>query len=75
MKLHDTAVAKLLTIFSSLGGHSNEEKLRVSLSKLDLTVYEQNKEAASASGDPSLINRVLVPTDAFKEKLKEAGFK
>jgi hypothetical protein len=75
MKLHDSTVTKLLGLFSSLGGHSNENKLRDALSRLDLTVYEQNKEAALANNNPNLINRVLVPTDLFQEKLKEANIR
>jgi Tfp pilus assembly pilus retraction ATPase PilT len=72
MKLHHTTIEKLVGLFSTFGGYTNDQKLRNELAKVDLSVYEQNKEEATSQGNPNLINRVLVPTAALVEKIKEA---
>lgn len=41
MKLHPTAIEKLLTIYANFGGFTNESKLREQLQNLDLTPYER----------------------------------
>ena len=62
MKLHSTAIEKILRIYENFGGTSDEKKLREKLHQLDLTPYEQK---LSAGG-----NIVLVPTDDYELQLR-----
>ena len=57
MKLHATAIEKLVRMFTMHGGHREEWRLRHELSNLDLTVYSQQ-----SSG-----NEILVPTEEIKK--------
>jgi len=70
MKLHKTAIEKLLLMYANYGGHSNENKLRDVIASMDFTIYEQNKEQAMAEQNINLINRVLVTTEDLKTHLK-----
>lgn len=57
MKLHNTAVERLIRMFSMHGGHREEWRLRSELAKLDLTVYSQQSTG----------NDILVPTESIKK--------
>lgn len=45
MKLHNSVVERLLSIYTNYGGFQNESKLRAQLEKLDMTVYERKTTA------------------------------
>ncbi len=57
MKLHTTAIDRLVRIFSVYGGHREEWRLKHELAQLDLTAYNQQSTGRD----------VLVPTDQFKK--------
>ena len=56
MKLHSSVVDRLVQLFKLHGGHREEWRLKHELSKLDLSVYEQQTTG----------NNILVPTDKMK---------
>tara|TARA_Y100001937_G_C6991914_1_gene272466 strand:+ start:97 stop:279 length:183 start_codon:yes stop_codon:yes gene_type:complete len=60
MKLHETTIKELVRIFQVHGGHREEWRLSHELSKIDLSLYEQQ-----SSGD-----KVLVLTKALKKALQ-----
>lgn len=60
MKLHETTIKELVRIFQVHGGHREEWRLSYELSKIDLSLYEQQ-----SSGD-----KVLVLTKALKKALQ-----
>tara|TARA_B100000700_G_scaffold331403_1_gene463831 strand:- start:4176 stop:4361 length:186 start_codon:yes stop_codon:yes gene_type:complete len=41
MKLHSTAIEKLIKIYSNYGGYREETRLRQALMEMDLTEYQQ----------------------------------
>ncbi len=60
MKLHESTIKELVRIFQIHGGHREEWRLAHELSKLDLSLYEQQKTG----------NNVLVLTEALRKALK-----
>ena len=56
MKLHNTLVEKLLTIYEVSSGWPEQRKLREALKNLDVTIYKQQTG-----------NEVLVATDDLKK--------
>ena len=60
MKLHESTIKELVRIFQIHGGHREEWRLAHELSKLDLSLYEQQKTG----------NDVLVLTEALRKALK-----
>jgi len=60
MKLHQSTVKELIRIFQVHGGHREEWRLAHELSKLDLSLYEQQTTG----------NNVLVLTEVLKKALK-----
>lgn len=63
MKLHHTAVTKLIDICTNYGGYAQESRLREQLNEVDLAVYEQKAESS---------DRVLVMTEDFQREVKVA---
>tara|TARA_A100001391_G_scaffold152629_1_gene110459 strand:+ start:221 stop:412 length:192 start_codon:yes stop_codon:yes gene_type:complete len=62
MRLHPSAVKRLLKIYDTYGGYREETKLRQQLENLELSAYKQQ--------DPP--NReVLVCTDELQEALRK----
>ena len=61
MRLHPSAVKRLLKIYGTYGGYREETKLRQELEKLDLSAYQQQQP-------PN--NEVLVCTDELQEALR-----
>ncbi len=61
MRLHPSAVKRLLKIYDTYGGYREETKLRQELEKLDLSAYQQQQP-------PN--NEVLVCTDELQEALR-----
>jgi len=61
MKLHESAIRKLLQIYDIYGGHREEVKLREALLKLDMTVV---------STTPDRKDEFLVLTEDLKSRLK-----
>ena len=41
MRLHITAIDKLVRIYENYGGHRNENKLKNALAEVDLSEYER----------------------------------
>jgi hypothetical protein len=41
MKLHESVVKRLITIYSNYGGYSNEHRLHTELRSLNLSVYNR----------------------------------
>jgi hypothetical protein len=60
MKLHESTIKELVRIFQIHGGHREEWRLAHELSKLDLSLYEQQKTGTN----------VLVLTEALRKALK-----
>ena len=60
MKLHQTLVEELITLFEVNSGWKEQSKLREALSKFDVTIYKQQ------SG-----NEILVSTKELNQKLRE----
>ncbi len=61
MRLHPSAVKRLLKIYDTYGGYREETKLRQELERLDLSTYLQQQPP----------NReVLVCTDELEEALR-----
>lgn len=58
MKLHISAVERLIRTYENYGGHRNEQKLKNILSELDFSVYERK------NGE----NIVVMTEDYEKEK-------
>jgi len=44
MRLHPTAVERLLKLYDVYGGYREDTKLRKALSTVDLSVYERQKD-------------------------------
>ena len=61
MKLHSSAVLKLLQIYQNYGGFDSEKKLRDHIESLDFVVYERKQTANGES--------VLVLTDDYLREL------
>ena len=60
MKLHASAVEKLIKIYESYGGFQNYNKLRQALANLDLTPYERKQGVQEV---------ILVPTEEYLKEL------
>jgi len=45
MKLHASAIKKLIELYTNYGGFQNEDKLRQKLVELDFTPYERTTTA------------------------------
>ena len=60
MKLHQTLVEELITLFEVNSGWKEQSKLREALLKFDVTIYKQQ------SG-----NEILVSTKELNQKLRE----
>ncbi len=63
MKLHATAIDKLLNLFDSFGGHRNESKLRSALTQVDLSTYDK------VSGETILV--MTSDLDSEKSKINQ----
>jgi hypothetical protein len=61
MRLHPSAVKRLLKIYDTYGGYREETKLRQELEAFELTVYTRQ------SGGQE---EVLVPTDEYNQALR-----
>jgi len=59
MKLHSSVVEQLIRLYATYGGHREELKLKNELSKVDLSVYEQQ------TGEKQL---VLVLTEELQRR-------
>ena len=44
MKLHHTAVKKLVDVYTNYGGYAQEARLREMLDQLDFAIYEQKAD-------------------------------
>lgn len=61
MKLHSSAVDKIIYLYENYGGHVNHSKLRAKLDELDFTPYERK------TGGQDII---LVLTEDYLNSLK-----
>jgi 2C-methyl-D-erythritol 2,4-cyclodiphosphate synthase len=61
MKMHTNVIGKLLEMYRSYSGHSNESKLRAAFSSLDLTPYEVVSRGEA----------IVVLTKEYFEKLQQ----
>lgn len=61
MKMHTNVIGKLLEMYRSYSGHSNESKLRNAFSSLDLTPYEVVSRGEA----------IVVLTKEYFEKLQQ----
>ena len=61
MRLHPSAIQRLLKIYDTYGGYREETKLRQALENLDLSAYQQQQP-------PNL--EVLVCSDELQEALR-----
>lgn len=50
MKLHFSAIERLIRIYDNYGGHRNEQKLKNALAELDFTSYDKQ-----SSGETILV--------------------
>ena len=60
MKLHQTVIEKLVTVFEKYGGHREEIKLKQALNELSFTVYAQQSTG----------NDILVLTEDIEKHRK-----
>ena len=65
MKLHPTAIRKLIDLFHVYGGSTDETKLRAFIQDLDFTPYEQKTTKEQAM--------VLVLTSDYMKELTRKG--
>jgi hypothetical protein len=63
MKLHPSVVEKLIYLFQTYGGYSDERKLRAHVQNLDLTPYERK-----TTKDQEMI---LVLTEDYLKELSQ----
>jgi hypothetical protein len=61
MRLHPSAVRRLLKIYDTYGGYREETKLRQQIENLDLSAYQQQEPPNQ---------EVLVCTDEMQEALR-----
>ena len=62
MRLHPSAVRRLLKIYDTYGGYREETKLRQELERLDLSSYQQQTPPNQ---------EVLVCTDELQEAMRK----
>lgn len=65
MKLHGSVIEKIVRLYETYGGTSNETKLRAKLQEIDLTPYEQKLSSGGKI--------ILVDTRDYEEQLKNIG--
>lgn len=63
MRLHPSVIEKLIYLYETYGGYSDERKLRTALNNLDLTPYERK-----TTNDQEMI---LVLTEEYMKALSQ----
>ena len=63
MRLHITAIEKLLRAYDTYGGHRGEKKLRNALEQLDFSTYER-ENGETIRVDSSDLSRETAEVDA-----------
>tara|TARA_Y100001963_G_scaffold160278_1_gene270211 strand:+ start:6350 stop:6544 length:195 start_codon:yes stop_codon:yes gene_type:complete len=63
MKLHESVIKKLVTIYSNYGGYRDEHRLHTELKSLDLSVYTKQ------TGDK---NDIIVLSEELKRYIPQS---